>query len=253
MSAETSTDRSIFLEAVEFVPQDRWDAFIKDRCADDVELHNRVERLLPMICELVPDGLITVEAVDVVKYAHRDLAAIQQILTVGEVMTHDVKAVHPDTPLAEVVDRLIDQDFRALPVVEDGRLVGIVTNGDPVERGGLPARLERLQVLGPEARHQAAAAPSHTTRDVMTRDPVTIGPDAPVTRAAEVMLERGLERAASVQRTGAIPAPVAESLGADPGIRRHQRHAGGERAGRHALPEVAAGHRRHATRISPCA
>jgi serine/threonine-protein kinase len=46
MPAEISTDQAIFLEAVEYVPQDRWEAFVKDRCADDVELHSRVERLL---------------------------------------------------------------------------------------------------------------------------------------------------------------------------------------------------------------
>ena len=46
MAAEIATDRTIFLEAVEFIPKERWEAFIKDRCADDVELYNRVERLL---------------------------------------------------------------------------------------------------------------------------------------------------------------------------------------------------------------
>ncbi len=160
-----------------------------------IDAPDRVERLLPMICELVGEGLVTVEDVNIVKYTHRDLAAMQQAMTVGEVMTRDVEAVQPDTPLADVVDRLIDQDFRALPVAADGRLVGIITNGDLVERGGLPARVELLQVLGPEARHQAlAAARSHTARDVMTPDPATIGPDAPLARAVELMLHRGLKR-----------------------------------------------------------
>ncbi|HEY1293972.1 MAG TPA: hypothetical protein VGJ60_12900 [Chloroflexota bacterium] len=38
---------------------------------------------------------------------------------------------------------LLDRDFRAVPVIEvDNRVVGIITNGDLVERGGLTARLD---------------------------------------------------------------------------------------------------------------
>jgi serine/threonine-protein kinase len=46
MTTDVSSDRTIFLEAVEYVPKDRWEAFIKDRCGDDDELYNRVHRLL---------------------------------------------------------------------------------------------------------------------------------------------------------------------------------------------------------------
>jgi serine/threonine protein kinase len=46
MAAELFTDETIFLEAVEYVPAERWDAFIKDRCGDDSELLHRVECLL---------------------------------------------------------------------------------------------------------------------------------------------------------------------------------------------------------------
>src|SRR6266487_4464568 len=96
-----------------------------------VDAPDRVERLLPSICEMVREGLVTVEDIQIAKYSHRDLPALRPSLNVGDVMTRTVASVRPDTPLADVVEALVDQDFRAVPVVDvDGRLVGIITNSD---------------------------------------------------------------------------------------------------------------------------
>ena len=51
-------------------------------------------------------------------------------LTVGAVMTAAVLVVEPDRPIAEAARLLIDHKISALPVVEEGRLVGIVTESD---------------------------------------------------------------------------------------------------------------------------
>jgi len=71
-------------------------------------------------------------------------------------MRRDVVQVHPDTPLGELVELLVGQDYRAVPVVDTaGQVVGIVTNGDLVERGGLTMRLELLAAVSREAIQQA--------------------------------------------------------------------------------------------------
>lgn len=46
---------------------------------------------------------------------------------VSDVMTHDPESVAPDTPIAEVVARMEARGFRRLPVVRDGKVVGIVS------------------------------------------------------------------------------------------------------------------------------
>ena len=51
-------------------------------------------------------------------------------LTVGEVMTHFVMTVTPETLASEAVGRMLGQKVGALPVVEDGRLVGMLTRTD---------------------------------------------------------------------------------------------------------------------------
>jgi len=50
--------------------------------------------------------------------------------TVEEVMTYNVVAISPETSLREAAQRLRRQRFGALPVVENGKLVGIITRSD---------------------------------------------------------------------------------------------------------------------------
>jgi acetoin utilization protein AcuB len=51
-------------------------------------------------------------------------------LTVGSVMSRSVLVVDPDRPVAEAAHIMIEHKIGALPVVEAGRLVGIVTESD---------------------------------------------------------------------------------------------------------------------------
>jgi CBS domain-containing protein len=102
------------------------------------------------VCDLVREGTITVEDVDFVKYAHREPLALPAD-SVGEVMTREVVTVHASTPIDDVVRLLLGRDFRSVPVIDDhNRLVGIVTNRDLIERGGLTARVELLVQPGVE-------------------------------------------------------------------------------------------------------
>jgi CBS-domain-containing membrane protein len=167
----------------------------------------RVERLLPHVCELVRTGTITLEEVDIVKYTHREPRPVPPD-RVGDVMTRGVVTVHPDTPLGEVVRMLLDRDFRALPVVEqDGNLVGIITNRDLVERGGLSARVELLRVLGGTALERelaASGARERTAADVMTREVARVGPDDALGQAAHLMAERRIKRLPVVDQTNRL-------------------------------------------------
>jgi CBS domain-containing protein len=49
---------------------------------------------------------------------------------VGEIMTRSVMVVEGDRPVAEAARLMLDHKIGALPVVEGGRLAGIVTESD---------------------------------------------------------------------------------------------------------------------------
>ncbi len=51
---------------------------------------------------------------------------------VHEIMTRDVIVVRPDTELEEVADTLTHRHIKRAPVVDNGRLVGIISRGDLV-------------------------------------------------------------------------------------------------------------------------
>ncbi|MFN8471563.1 MAG: CBS domain-containing protein [Anaerolineae bacterium] len=60
-------------------------------------------------------------------------------LTVDSIMTKDPVTVTPDTPIKDAARIMLDRKISGLPVVQDGHIVGIITESDIFE--GLIARL----------------------------------------------------------------------------------------------------------------
>ena len=55
---------------------------------------------------------------------------VYNMFTIEQVMVKDVVTVNSETTIKEVAQILADREFHALPVVDDGTLVGIVTTTD---------------------------------------------------------------------------------------------------------------------------
>jgi CBS domain-containing protein len=55
------------------------------------------------------------------------------MLTARDIMTAPVETVAPDDDVSEVLTRLAEADFSGFPVVENGAVVGIVTEEDLVD------------------------------------------------------------------------------------------------------------------------
>jgi CBS domain-containing protein len=125
--------------------------------------------------------------------------------TVREYMDDDPATVTPDTKAEDVAKLLGEHELHGVPVVnEAGRCVGIVTENDLVladEEGDLhiPHYIELFgglvfleSVRGFEQRLRKAVAA--TAKDLMTKDPTTIGPDEDAHAAAKVISESGHNR-----------------------------------------------------------
>ena len=64
----------------------------------------------------------------------RDIA-VRAVAAIGEVPTSDLASVQSDTPIVDAVRMLRSRAVRRLPVMDDGRIVGILSLGDlAVER-----------------------------------------------------------------------------------------------------------------------
>jgi CBS domain-containing protein len=174
-----------------------------------VDAPDRVERLLPRLCEMVTEGLVTVEDVQVVKYRHRPVRTdLPEQLRVADVMSSSIVSVRPDTPVDELVRLLVAGGYRAAPVIDaNEQVVGLVTNSDLVERGGLALRLDLLVSMSPETFERelaTLAASGKTAADLMTSPAVTIRADATVLSAARLMAERRLKRLPVVDAAGRL-------------------------------------------------
>ena len=107
-------------------------------------------------------------------------------MRVKDVMSSPVVTVTPATRVKEVAALLVRHGFNAVPVVEEGALVGIVTEADLVRLEAAPdRRAHELPVAAP-----AGDAP-RTAGEVMTAEVVALPESADAADAARIMLERG--------------------------------------------------------------
>ena len=82
-------------------------------------------------------------------------------------MTRKVVTAAPDTPLTNVIQMMVDHTIRRVPIVENERLVGIVTYGDV--RDARPSSLKP-----PEAWTTDFFDGFVPVKMIMTRDPITV-------------------------------------------------------------------------------
>jgi CBS domain-containing protein len=127
------------------------------------------------------------------------------VLIVADIMDREPVTVDPDDGVETVLRLLKAHDLRGLPVVNDvGRCVGIVTESDlviPDEQGDLhmPHYFELfggIVFLEPLSRFEGRLRKAFASkvRDLMTPDPVTVDPSAPVAEAARLISERRHDR-----------------------------------------------------------
>jgi CBS domain-containing protein len=72
------------------------------------------------------DGLITLTSMKQIEKQVQKIAAI----TVGQAMTPNPVTVQTDTDIEKVAALMVDKNFHTIPVVDEGKLVGIVGKED---------------------------------------------------------------------------------------------------------------------------
>jgi CBS domain-containing protein len=120
-------------------------------------------------------------------------------VTVKDVMTHLVVSFHPDDPIIEAAKRLARNRISGGPVVEDGRVVGMVSEADLIAAVMPPVKVEHgasvLEFLTMLARAKPhPKAHGVTVNEVMTPIVIQIGPEASIWEAASLMERRGVKR-----------------------------------------------------------
>jgi CBS domain-containing protein len=114
-------------------------------------------------------------------------------------MTARVVTVHPESPIAEAAQLMLDSNVSGLPVIDTaGNIVGIVTEHDLLRHANgsrchpphwLQFMINQLEVADESARfHEAKVA------EVMTRNPLTVTVDTPIEEACGLIEKHGFKR-----------------------------------------------------------
>ena len=114
--------------------------------------------------------------------------------TVKDVMSTHVIAVRRDASYKDMAAMLHEQRVSAFPVLDDdNKVIGVVSEADLLTKEAVndstPGALD-----GMLRRREYARANALTAAELMTKPPVTIGPDAPVAQAARLMYSRRVKR-----------------------------------------------------------
>ena len=130
-------------------------------------------------------------------------------MKISEILTPDPECVTPETTLAQAAQRMKALDVGMLPVCENDRLVGTITDRDITVRAVA-----------------ASYNPSITTvREAMTREMVYCFDDEDIAEAALLMEGRQVRRLPVINRDKRLVGIVA--LG-DLAVRTHRERLGGE-------------------------
>lgn len=116
-----------------------------------------------------------------------------------DIMTRDVVTVGPEVTVAEIAKVLLQRHISGVPVIEDGKVIGVVSEGDLIHRQEIGTERRRgswwLRLCAGE-RSPADFIKSHgvIARDVMTQPVITVAEDAPLDEIADLFEDRGIKR-----------------------------------------------------------
>ena len=169
-----------------------------------------LDRVLPIVEEIVTDGIVMVEEMDI--RVHRvNALLIPRNLRVLDIMTRNPLSVSPNATATDIVRILLSNTFNGIPVVdENNKPIGIVTQGDLIQRAGMPIRIGLLKDLGQEnmdATLQNMAG--KMAIKIMTHPVVTVPEDMHVPQAVDLMLQHHLKRLPVVNQDGVLTGMLA--------------------------------------------
>jgi CBS domain-containing protein len=145
-------------------------------------LENKVT-VLPVVEDGQLVGVLTNR--DLMRFILSEYPKLGKDIPVNHYMTDEVITVEENTSILEIHHIMGTRRIRSLPVMRKRKLVGLITRTDLMS--SYPARLASRDNQGLSV--QVLQILSQPVTRIMTRNIITIRPDAPITEAARLMLE----------------------------------------------------------------
>lgn len=104
-------------------------------------------------------------------------------MQVQDLMTTDLVTINRNDDLRMVEDIMQECHIRHIPVIEEGTLVGLVSQRDVFK-----ARMSSTMGYGEKG--QRAFLHNVRVKEIMTHPVVTVAPDTPLTEAVDLMIQK---------------------------------------------------------------
>lgn len=123
-------------------------------------------------------------------------------MKVSDVMTREVATLAPEQTLEEAAQVLIKRGVSGVPVVNGGKVVGMLSERDLLETKVVPTPPRYLELLGGiiylddvgEFQRRLKKTVAVRVEEIMTRDVISLQADAPLEDAIRLVLEQGINR-----------------------------------------------------------
>ncbi|MEZ4526051.1 MAG: DUF190 domain-containing protein [Desulfobacterales bacterium] len=154
----------------------------------------QAEQILPQLETMLDEGIMAIREMNICCHSTRK-RLIPRHLKVRDIMTANPETVSLGTPLSEVVKLLLSSIFTGVPVVDEHyHPAGVISQGDLIYRGGMPARLGLLSESGAESLNAVLASLTAKKAQEIMSPAVCVKEDEMLTKAVDMMLRRNLKR-----------------------------------------------------------
>ena len=122
-------------------------------------------------------------------------------MNASDIMTTPVISIAPDTPVHEIAALLIERHISGVPVVENGRVVGLVNEFELLRRheigteASAPQKSWLARLIERDARPtEYVKSHARHAKDLMTRQVISVTEATPVQKIASIFAARAIRR-----------------------------------------------------------
>ncbi len=134
----------------------------------------------------------------------KNAGSMEAAVKVSDVMTTDVLSVSPDDRLRKAATLMREHRIGGLPVVDNSRVVGMITESDFLNMAVESPDGERHGFLDAIFGGHKAAHPNTLVGEAMTKDPVTVDAALQIREAARRMKRHRIKRVPVVDDDGQL-------------------------------------------------
>lgn len=125
--------------------------------------------------------------------------------TAADIMSRDLVTVGPEAPLSQVADLFRRRGFTSLPVVEGGRLLGVIFQIDLIRRAREDAFRQHKSLISALARLiDSHRAKPPKAGEIMETETPRVAPDTPIGALLPLLADGGAEAVPVVEGAGIV-------------------------------------------------